>query len=309
MTNKDTSDVLPWLSEDDWRRMGFLQLSILSSLLTQERYGLEIRDHLMLNGYEIGTNQLYPALGKLESSGNILSREEERRGVNRKFYRITDQGRSLFVLYALNFIILLQDLYPVKYLKPLSDIASEMIEPHITPTSVIFDFSIRYTDNQFAPVISISEKLTSPKGHLHLLSQKEIYANILQNKITHYGLEKVISIETLIEGQISLPESSVDIAICNFVLHYPHNDWIIPEISRILKPGGYFLISNPLELGNDQIEDIRYALMETLRELSQLIPKSGINEEKIIKLLHEHSLMISDKKILGGVLFLFGTKK
>ncbi|MFX0087585.1 MAG: helix-turn-helix transcriptional regulator [Candidatus Hodarchaeota archaeon] len=309
MTSQDTFNALPWLSDDDWKRMGFLQLSILSSLLTQERYGLEIRDHLMLNGYEIGTNQLYSSLNKLESSGNISSREEERKGVNRKFYKITEKGRSFFVIYTLNFIMLLQDVYPVDYLTPLTDLACEMIEPHITPKSVLFDFSIRYTDYQFGPVVNMSEKLTSPEGHFHLLSQNEIYTNVLKKKITYYGLDKVVSIKTLTAGQISLSRSSIDIAICNFMLHYSHNDWIIPELSRILKSGGYFFITNPLEMGKEEIKDIRYSLIVSLRKLSPLVPKIGINEENTIKLLKKHGLLIIEKKIQSGVIFLFGKKE
>jgi DNA-binding PadR family transcriptional regulator len=307
MVEEDTFDKLPWLSDDDWRRLGFFQLSILSSLLTQERYGLEIRDYLMLNGYEIGTNQLYQTLSKMESSGKISSREEERKGVNRKFYHLTDKGRSLFVQYSLNFIMLFQDVYPAEYLTPLSDLAWEMLGSHITSSSIIFDFSIRYTDNQFEPIVSISRDLTPP-GHVYLLSQKEEYAEIVENKIIHYGLEKIVSVKAIDQRRLAIPENSIDLVICNFMLHYPHNRWIIPEMGRILKSGGYFLISNPLMLEEEKMKDIRFALMVSLRQLSPSLPKSGIDEAETIEQLRKNNLQISERKLLNGVLFLLGKK-
>lgn len=297
---------LPWLSEDDWRRMGFLQLSILSSLLIKERYGLQIREHLMLNGYEIGTNQLYAALSRLDSQGHITMREEERRGVNRKYYILTEKGRAAFVRYSLNFIILLQDLYPLENLTPLSDLAWKILEPHISATTVIFDFSTRYTENQFAPIVSICTKLKKP-GHINILSQKEEYREILQNKITHYHLDDVVSIINLNEKS-QIKDNSIDLVICNFMLHHPQNEWIIPEINRILKPKGIFLLVNPLEMDISINKDIRFSLLVSFRQLSPFIQKSGINPDEILRKLKINNLKVLDKQILNGVVYFFGTK-
>lgn len=87
-------------------RIGSLPLSsleeaILTSLLLEERYGLQIVDALKDitgNKIEINWGTIYPTLRKLKKRGLIESRLENkrlevRRGNVRKYYKITPRGR------------------------------------------------------------------------------------------------------------------------------------------------------------------------------------------------------------------------
>ena len=46
-------------SQFAWRRLGFLQLSLIMHLRQKEMYGVEIREHLALDGYVVDDNQIY----------------------------------------------------------------------------------------------------------------------------------------------------------------------------------------------------------------------------------------------------------
>jgi DNA-binding PadR family transcriptional regulator len=78
-----------------------LEEAILTSLLLEERYGLQIVDALKEitgNKIEINWGTIYPTLRKLEKRGLLESRLENkrlevRRGNVRKYYKITPIGR------------------------------------------------------------------------------------------------------------------------------------------------------------------------------------------------------------------------
>jgi PadR family transcriptional regulator PadR len=75
-------------------RRGCLILAVLAELRS-ERYGYTLRKALAEQGMEIDEGTLYPLLRRLESQGLLLSewREEEKR--NKRFYRISSDGKLI----------------------------------------------------------------------------------------------------------------------------------------------------------------------------------------------------------------------
>jgi PadR family transcriptional regulator, regulatory protein PadR len=77
-------------------RRGCLTLAVLAQL-EQEHYGYTLRKALASQGLEIDESTLYPLLRRLETQGLLQSewREEDKR--NKRFYRLSDQGKETFV--------------------------------------------------------------------------------------------------------------------------------------------------------------------------------------------------------------------
>ena len=75
-------------------RRGSLVLAVLAAL-RQEQYGYTLRKRLEEEGMAIDEGTLYPLLRRLESQGLLLSewREEEKR--NKRFYRLSGEGRVI----------------------------------------------------------------------------------------------------------------------------------------------------------------------------------------------------------------------
>lgn len=75
-------------------RRGCLSLAVLSQLST-ERYGYTLRKALAAQGMDIDEGTLYPLLRRLESQGLLTSewREEEKR--NKRFYRLSPEGKQI----------------------------------------------------------------------------------------------------------------------------------------------------------------------------------------------------------------------
>jgi PadR family transcriptional regulator, regulatory protein PadR len=73
-------------------RRGCLVLAVLAELRT-EQYGYTLRKALAEQGMEIDEGTLYPLLRRLESQGLLVSewREEDKR--NKRFYRISREGK------------------------------------------------------------------------------------------------------------------------------------------------------------------------------------------------------------------------
>lgn len=76
-------------------RRGSLILAVLAQLRA-EHYGYTLRKALAEHGLAIEESTLYPLLRRLETQGLLLSewREEEKR--NKRFYRLSSQGKQLF---------------------------------------------------------------------------------------------------------------------------------------------------------------------------------------------------------------------
>ena len=75
-------------------RRGCLILAVLAELRT-ERYGYTLRKSIEEQGTDIDESTLYPLLRRLESQGLLASewREEDRR--QKRFYRLSPEGREL----------------------------------------------------------------------------------------------------------------------------------------------------------------------------------------------------------------------
>lgn len=76
-------------------RRGCLTLAVLAQL-KEEHYGYTLRKALAARGMEIEESTLYPLLRRLETQGLLTSewREEEKR--NKRFYRLSSDGESIF---------------------------------------------------------------------------------------------------------------------------------------------------------------------------------------------------------------------
>ena len=75
-------------------RRGCLALAVLAALRS-ERYGYSLRKILADRGMAIDENTLYPLLRRLETQGLLVSewREEDKR--NKRFYRLSQDGKSI----------------------------------------------------------------------------------------------------------------------------------------------------------------------------------------------------------------------
>ena len=75
-------------------RRGCLILAVLAELRA-ERYGYTLRKALSEQGMEIDEGTLYPLLRRLESQGLLNSewREEDKR--NKRFYRLSPEGKVI----------------------------------------------------------------------------------------------------------------------------------------------------------------------------------------------------------------------
>jgi PadR family transcriptional regulator PadR len=78
-------------------RRGCLILAVLGQLKT-EHYGYTLRRALADRGIAIDEGTLYPLLRRLENQGLLVSewREEDKR--NKRFYRLSREGRQMLTL-------------------------------------------------------------------------------------------------------------------------------------------------------------------------------------------------------------------
>src|SRR3989441_13203477 len=79
-------------------KKGSIQLCLLALLAKEEKYGFQIIHELRdrSNGFfDLKEGTLYPALRRLEERGFVQSRwQEPASGMPRKYYRLTDRGRT-----------------------------------------------------------------------------------------------------------------------------------------------------------------------------------------------------------------------
>lgn len=79
-------------------KMGTTEILVLAALSTRDRYGYEItQDVLERSGgyFELKQGFLYPTLSRLESTDLVKGywKESKAGGPNRKYYKLTRQGR------------------------------------------------------------------------------------------------------------------------------------------------------------------------------------------------------------------------
>lgn len=78
---------------------GHIDTIILKILLTGDSYGYEIMKAVLINSgneYELKEPSLYTSLKRLEKQGDIQSYwGDESQGGRRKYYRITNHGKSM----------------------------------------------------------------------------------------------------------------------------------------------------------------------------------------------------------------------
>ncbi len=92
MSGEPDSDVFDNLRLE--LRRGSVILAVLAALRS-EGYGYTLRKELSSRGLEIDEGTLYPLLRRLESQGLLVSewRAEDKR--NKRFYRLSVNGRSI----------------------------------------------------------------------------------------------------------------------------------------------------------------------------------------------------------------------
>ena len=88
-------------------KRGSLEVCVLASLLKEDSYGYKIIQSLK-DVVTISESTLYPILKRLESAGCVSSYSVEHSGRLRKFYHITEEGRSRIKEYLLDFSELLR---------------------------------------------------------------------------------------------------------------------------------------------------------------------------------------------------------
>ena len=75
-------------------RRGCLTLAVLAQLRA-EHYGYTLRSALADLGLDIDEGTLYPLLRRLETQGLLTSEWREEGGRNKRFYRLSTDGRQM----------------------------------------------------------------------------------------------------------------------------------------------------------------------------------------------------------------------
>lgn len=75
-------------------RRGCLILAVMAELRS-ERYGYTLRKALAEQGIEMDESTLYPLLRRLESQGLLVSRWREEDKRNKRFYRLSNDGKAI----------------------------------------------------------------------------------------------------------------------------------------------------------------------------------------------------------------------
>jgi DNA-binding PadR family transcriptional regulator len=251
--------------------LGSLQMYILSILWSREMYGLEIIKHLRIRAYDVGTNQLYPALKRLESLAAVESRKEERVGTTRIYYRITPKGKQLMMQQLMGLIDLFQEILLDK-LDFMGDYCGEIL--HITPGMHVLDISKDYYD---AFVHAIVQQIL-PDGIYYIVAKGEEKQNLYQDRVEIFHFEPVVKpIIPNQKGILSIPESSIDIIVAFFTIRTPATFSSLTELKRVLKPNGKGVIIDwPMAKS-----DVRNNMITSI-----LPEKRGVDSAEICDMLH-----------------------
>lgn len=74
--------------------LGFIKVHILHHAMQEPIYGVAIMEELRRHGYELGPGTLYPVLHSLQEAGYLTREDQVVNGKVRKYYAITDDGRT-----------------------------------------------------------------------------------------------------------------------------------------------------------------------------------------------------------------------
>jgi PadR family transcriptional regulator PadR len=74
--------------------LGFVKIHILHHAAQEPIYGLAMIDELRRHGYEVSPGTIYPVLHGLETDGYLTREERVIGGKVRKYYAITEAGRT-----------------------------------------------------------------------------------------------------------------------------------------------------------------------------------------------------------------------
>ncbi len=74
--------------------LGFVKIHVLHHAAEEPVYGLALIEELRRHGYDLSPGTLYPLLHSLEQSGYLVREQRLVNGKVRKYYGITDEGRS-----------------------------------------------------------------------------------------------------------------------------------------------------------------------------------------------------------------------
>src|SRR5512133_824217 len=77
--------------------LGFIKLHILHHAGREPAYGLWLIDELAEHGYRLSPGTLYPILHSLEKEGLLVTESRVVNGKARKYYYLTEAGRSALV--------------------------------------------------------------------------------------------------------------------------------------------------------------------------------------------------------------------
>lgn len=287
-------------SDKEWRRLGFLQLALMTILWKEELYGKEIHTCLKLRNYEIGAGQLYPALKNLEENGLLEGRVDgTKKGATRKYYQSTEKGRKEAINYLTNFLSLFTGLMGEKHAF-VPETALKMVK--IKQGMMVADFSRRVSRESLEMIARLS-KMVEPTGRIFLTSESEEQSKILKDRIAHFEIEKTASLlELTKEGKMLLPDESMDCVLSIFTIREEKTEWILPEMKRVLKPEGTGLI---LEMMEEKEEThVKYAFLEMLIDLINIKIPIGIKSEILIEKIAKNQLEIVERKEKKGVIFL-----
>jgi PadR family transcriptional regulator, regulatory protein PadR len=75
--------------------LAFIKIHILYHAGKEEVFGIGLIEELARHGYEIGPGTLYPTLAKMEKDRYLICSSRVVQGKQRKYYRITPDGKAL----------------------------------------------------------------------------------------------------------------------------------------------------------------------------------------------------------------------
>lgn len=276
-------------------RFGWVQFSILGLLWETEMYGLEILEHLHLKGHKISSSQLYPALNKLEGEGLLGSYNEQRVGADRKVYKTTAEGKDQIRWYIVGFL----DLFSHIIANQMAFVAEDIL------SSISFDMGpYRLVDFSSSVGESILKPLAiaiRPYGQYFLTSPNKTVRNLYENQIDHYDLRDVCLVAEVNEESklTTIKDSSVDICLSIFGMHEEGGEWFLPEMRRILKKNGLFVIAD--------LEAIRgNAFLDLLVEFIPQHKMFGLDLDLARKLINTNGLKIVEERNNKGIHYFIG---